>query len=331
VAARQQAEYTVRSAAPPGLQEGLIGVAARADELPEVDAARVVTYADLRITDETTEGTKTLGVSGSAFVVDPAVVARFFDVTERAGDLAGLGDGEIAVRDAVAEAHGWEIGDRLLVQLPDATERELVLAGRFEGGIATNWVLPPETVEGHTPAAYREVFVDLGDGVDVAAVRPDLERIVAGTPTAELQSRDDKAAEMVEANEGTLGILTALFALSLVIGGLGVVNTLTLVIHERVREIGLLRAIGATRGQVRSVIRWEAVLTTSLGALLGAGLGLLGAWVAVAAMPGSPAVTIPGAHLGVAMLATILLGVIASVIPAARAARLDVLDALRAT
>jgi putative ABC transport system permease protein len=116
-----------------------------------------------------------------------------------------------------------------------------------------------------------------------------------------------------------------------VIGGLGVVNTLTLVIHERVREIGLLRAIGATRGQVRSVIRWEAVLTTSLGALLGAGLGLLGAWVAVAAMPGSPAVTIPGAHLGVAMLATILLGVIASVIPAARAARLDVLDALRAT
>jgi putative ABC transport system permease protein len=328
LAERQHAELVVRSTAPPGLQDDLVTIAAQLDELPEVAAARVITYADVRIED----GDAPQPQTGSVHVVDPATVGQLLDVSATDGRLEELGDDQVAVRANFAEGNGWAPGDRLTVELPDATERELEIAALFEGQIATNWLLAPGTVDGHLPAAYRDVLVDVADGAEVAEVQAQLAPIVASVGTAELLSRDELAAEMVEANDSTLGILTALFALSLVIGGLGVVNTLTLVVHERVREIGLLRAIGATRRQIRATIRWEAVLTTALGAILGTVLGLGGAWTAVQALPGpAPAIVVPPAHLAGAILATMFLGVAAAVLPAAKAARTDLLQTLQAS
>jgi putative ABC transport system permease protein len=323
---RQHAELVVRSTAPPGLQDDLVEVAAQADVLPQVAVARVITYADVRIDD----GAAPQPQTGSAHVVDPVAVGQLLDVAATDGRLEELDDDQVAVRASFAEGNGWATGDRLTVELPDATERELEIAALFEGQITTNLLLTLGTVDGHLPAAYHDVLVDVADGVDVAEAQARLAPIVASAGTAELLSRDELAAEMVEANDSTLGILTALFALSLGVGGLGVVNTLTLVVHERIREIGLLRAVGATRGQVRAIIRWEAVLTTALGAILGTLLGLGGAWVAVAALPGpAPAIVVPSAHLVGAILATILLGVVAAVLPAAKAARTDVIQALQ--
>jgi putative ABC transport system permease protein len=326
LAERQHAELVVRSTAPPGLQDDLVEVAAQADVLPEVAVARVITYVDVRIDDAAAPQPQT----GSAHVIDPLVVSQLLDVAATDGRLEDLGDDQVAVRASFAEGSGWATGDRLTVELPDATERELEIAAQFEGQITTNLLLAPGTVDGHLPAAYRDVLVDVADGTDVAQAQAQLAPIVASAGTAELLSRDELAAEMIEANDSTLGILTALFALSLVIGGLGVVNTLTLVVHERIREIGLLRAVGATRGQVRAIIRWEAVLTTALGAILGTVLGLAGAWLAVEALPGpAPTIVVPAAHLASAVLATIVLGVAAAVLPAAKAARTDLIRALQ--
>jgi putative ABC transport system permease protein len=326
LAERQHAELVVRSTAPPGLQDDLVEVAAQADGLPEVAAARVITYVDVRIDD----GAAPQPQTGSAHVVDPVAVGQLLDVAATDGRLEELGDDQVAVRASFAEGNGWATGDWLRVELPDATERELEIAALFEGQITTNLLLAPGAVDGHLPAAYHDVLVDVADDVDVAEVQAQLAPIVASAGSAELLSRDELAAEMVEANDSTLGILTALFALSLVIGGLGVVNTLTLVVHERVREIGLLRAVGATRGQVRAIIRWEAVLTAALGAILGTLLGLAAAWVAVAALPGpAPAIVVPSAHLVGAILATMLLGAVAAVLPAAKAARIDLIQALQ--
>jgi putative ABC transport system permease protein len=328
LAERQHAELVVRSTAPPGLQDDLVRVAAQLDALPEVAVARVITYADLRIDD----GAAPQPQTGSVHVVDPATVGRLLDVTATDGRLEELADDQVAVRASFAEGNGWAPGDRLSVELPDATERELEVAALFEGQIATNLLLAPGAVDGHLPAAYRDVLVDVADGAEVAEAQARLAPMVASLGTAELLSRDQLAAEMVEANDSTLGILTALFALSLVIGGLGVVNTLTLVVHERIREIGLLRAIGATRRQIRAMIRWEAVLTTALGALLGTLFGLGGAWIAVEALPGpAPAIVVPSAHLAGAILATMLLGVVAAVLPAAKAARIDLIQTLQAS
>jgi putative ABC transport system permease protein len=144
-----------------------------------------------------------------------------------------------------------------------------------------------------------------------------------------VMSRAELAEAIAEENESYLGILTAMFALSLTVGVLGVVNTLTLAVYDRIREIGLLRAVGATRGQVRAMVRWEAVITSVMGAALGTALGLGAAWIAVDALPDtSMTYTIPYLHLGAAIVATALLGVIAALLPARRAARIDVLRAV---
>jgi putative ABC transport system permease protein len=160
LAERQHAELVVRSTAPPGLQDDLVGIAAQADELPEVAVARVITYADVRIDD----GAAPQPQTSSAHVVDPATVGQLLDVTATDGRLEELGDDQVAVRASFAEGNGWATGDRLTVELPDATERELEIAVLFEGQITTNLLLAPGAVDGHLPAAYRDVLVDVAEG-----------------------------------------------------------------------------------------------------------------------------------------------------------------------
>jgi putative ABC transport system permease protein len=120
-----------------------------------------------------------------------------------------------------------------------------------------------------------------------------------------------------------------MFALSLAVGLLGVVNLLILAVYDRIREIGLLRAVGATRGQVRAMVRWEAVITSIIGAARGTALVLGVAWFAIAALPDTSMTdTIPFLHLGAAVLTNALLGGAASLLPARRAASLDILRAV---
>ena len=265
----------------------------------------------------------------NAYVVDPAVADRLFDVEDRADSVRDLAEDEIAVREATAVANGWERGERVIVRFPDASSQELTIGALFEGGITTDWIVPPATTEGHLTEASRELFVRLDEGVSTDQVQPELERLAEEVPATDVMSRAELAETIAGENESYLGILTAMFGLSLVVGVLGVVNTLTLAVYDRIREIGLVRAVGATRGQVRAMVRWEAVITSVMGAALGTALGLAAAWIAVEAMPDtSMTYTLPYLHLGAAVVATALLGVVASLFPARRAARIDVLRAV---
>jgi putative ABC transport system permease protein len=121
-----------------------------------------------------------------------------------------------------------------------------------------------------------------------------------------------------------------LLALAVVIALIGIANTLALSIHERRREIGLLRAVGMTRSQVRRTVRWEAVLIALLGTALGALLAIGGAWGIVKALADENITTfaIPGAQLVIITLLAGSAGIVAAVGPARRAAKLDVLDAI---
>jgi putative ABC transport system permease protein len=324
LAARQHAELQISSSAPQGLHDTLFDVANEADGLPGVAAARTVTYSELEIdTDDARP------VTANAYVVDPAVADQLFDVDDRTGGLRDLAAGQIAVRETVAVANGWTTGDQVTARLPDTTSQQLIIGALFEGGITTDWIVPPATAEDHLPDASREVFVRLDEGITAEQVQPELEHIVKDVPATRVMSRAELAEQIAEENASYFGILTAMFALSLAVGVLGVVNTLTLAVYDRIREIGLLRAVGATRGQVRAMVRWEAVLTSVMGAALGTALGLGSAWIAVAALPDTfMTYTIPFLHLGAAVLATALLGVVASLLPARRAARIDVLRAV---
>ena len=328
LAQRQHADFIIRSTAREGLHDALFGVAERLDRLPAVATARVVTYGEAQITDPS--GDEARPRTATLYIVDPTEVAALFDVEDRVGRTAALTTGEIAVRDSVAAANSWQVGTRLPARFPDGTSTQLTVSALFTGTVSTDWIVAPQTAEAHQSVAYREAFARLRDGVSIADARPAVEQVVAAEPTATLLSRDEQVAQTSEANESSLGILTALFSLSLVIGVIGVVNTLSLAVIERVRELGLLRAVGATRGQVRSMIRWEALLTSTLGAVSGATLGLVLGWIAVQAMPDQTVTfALPVVHLGLAVVATAALGIIASVVPALRASRIDVLEALQ--
>jgi putative ABC transport system permease protein len=327
LAARQHAEFQIISSAPQGLQDTMFELAEQADGVPGVAAARVVTYGEFEIVDDSADDPRPR--VASAYVVDPAIADQLFDVEDRTGAFPVLAVSEIAVRESAAARNGWQTGDRVTLRFPDTSSQQVVIGALFEGGITTDWIIPPATAEGHLGDASREVFVRLDQGVPTEQVQPELERIADAVPATDVMSRTELAEAIADENESYLGILTAMFALSLAVGMLGVVNTLTLAVYDRTREIGLLRAVGATRGQVRAIVRWEAVITSIMGAALGTALGLGTAWVAVAAMPAtSMTYTIPILHLSAAVLATALLGVAASLLPARRAASIDVLRAV---
>jgi putative ABC transport system permease protein len=127
-----------------------------------------------------------------------------------------------------------------------------------------------------------------------------------------------------------VGLVTVMLLLAVVIALLGIVNTLALAVFERTRELGLLRAVGMTRGQVRAMVRWESVVISTIGALLGAGLGLgLGlALVRAVADEGIETIAVPGMQLGVYVVAAAFAGVLAAIGPARRASNVDVLRAV---
>jgi putative ABC transport system permease protein len=155
-----------------------------------------------------------------------------------------------------------------------------------------------------------------------------LQQALAQFPDAKVQTK----AEFVKTQERGINLLLSmlyvLLSLSIVVSLFGIVNTLVLTVFERTRELGMLRAIGMTRRQVRSMIRHESIVTALLGAALGIPVGIVLA-VMVGYAIKYPAFTIPWATLIVFVVAAIVAGLIAAIFPARRAARLNVLEALQ--
>jgi putative ABC transport system permease protein len=126
-----------------------------------------------------------------------------------------------------------------------------------------------------------------------------------------------------------LNLLYGLLALSVVISLFGIVNTLVLSVYERTREIGLLRAIGASRRQVRATVRYESVITSIMGGIMGIVIGTVFAYVVTTRFAGEGVTfAVPGLQLVVFLLLAIVVGVVAAILPARRAARIDILDAI---
>jgi putative ABC transport system permease protein len=179
------------------------------------------------------------------------------------------------------------------------------------------------------PRFDTSVLVAKADGVSVADARAAIERVTAEYPTAKLQDQTEYKQAQAAQIERVVNLVYVLLALAVLIALLGIANTLALSIFERTRELGLLRAVGMTRRQLRSMVRWESVIIALLGAFLGLAIGLFSGWAMVTAVADEGArLQLPAGQLAAVALIAALAGMVAAVLPARRASRLNLLAAI---
>jgi putative ABC transport system permease protein len=258
--------------------------------------------------------------------VDPADVERLeLDVTD-GGPLAA---GSVLLQQSWADDHDLGVGDHLELTMP-AGERSYVVAGTFDDNpvVAAPVLLSlDDFAEGGFPETDNVLILYTDDS---AGVQGRLDAVVADLPIVTVKNQAEFAQEQRKPIDQLVLMIFALLGLALVIAVLGIVNTLALSVIERTREVGLLRAIGLSRSQLRRMITLESVVIAVLGALLGV---LLGIGFGVALMyavrdQGLEVISVPFVQLGVFLLLSVVIGVLAAVFPARRAARLDVLRAI---
>jgi putative ABC transport system permease protein len=174
------------------------------------------------------------------------------------------------------------------------------------------------------------VFVQLDAGVSVDEVEPEIEAAVADFPTAEVQSVEEYKDAIGSQFDAILMLMLGLLALALVIALIGIANTIALSVIERTRELGLLRAVGTSRSQLRSTIRWESAIIAVFGTLLGLAVGLLGGWGFITALSdeGFTEFRIPYGQVIAVVVIAAAAGIVAALLPAWRASRMNVLDAI---
>lgn len=267
-------------------------------------------------------------------VTDPGPFARSFDLGEVEGSLRTLGDDGIAVTRAEAEKRDLQVGSRTELAFPDGTTESFevrAVYGRSE--LAGDYVITRGAWAPHRAQdADSLVSVTFADGVGAAEGKAAVEETAEKYGDPDVQTREEYARSAAGGIDMMLTLVYALLALAVLIALLGIANTLTLALHERTRELGLLRAVGQTRAQLRAMVRWESVLVAAFGTAGGLVLGGFLGWVLVKAADGATgsafAFALPPTRLAVVAAVGLAAGALAGLRPARRAARLDVLRAI---
>jgi putative ABC transport system permease protein len=261
---------------------------------------------------------------------DPAAFTQAvnFDVSD--GELT-LGSGDVLVSETYAEEHHVDVGDSLSMALPTG-EQSLGVTGIYPQGQQFNEMavgLGTLEAAGIRPADSL-VYVIAEPDIDLAAVREGIDEVTAELPLIAVKDQEGfKADQRAQVNQ-LLFLVYALLGLAIIIAVLGIVNTLALSVLERTREIGLLRAVGLSRPQLRRMVRLESIAIAVLGAVLGVGLGIVFgiALQRSQAGEGLEVLAVPWVQLAIFVLLAGVVGVLAALWPAHRAARLDVLRAI---
>ncbi|WP_225828955.1 ABC transporter permease [Streptomyces naphthomycinicus] len=255
----------------------------------------------------------------------------------RGGSAAGLADGRLALDADYAEDHGVRVGSVLPVDFPGGRRAELTVGAltdqeQAEGfGTRGGVFFGLTTLEKYAPGGQdAALYVNAAPGTDPAELRTRLERTLTAFPQVQVRDQADYKDLVHDQIAVLLYLVYALLGLAIVIAVLGVVNTLALSVVERTREIGLLRAIGLGRRQLRRMIRLESVVIAVFGAVLGLALGLV--WGVcmqqVLALRGLTALAIPWGTIVAVVIGSAVVGVAAALLPALRASRLNVLAAI---
>ncbi|MFJ9710129.1 ABC transporter permease [Streptomyces sp. NPDC101234] len=276
-------------------------------------------------------------VTTTAAGYDPQVDA-VAHVAYKGGDTAAaLADGSLGMDVNFAEDHKVRLGSVLAVEFPGGKSAEMKVGALTDqdsgSGFGTQGGLffGIATVEKYVPNGQdSSLYVNRASGTSPDRLRKDLDRTLAPFPQVQVRDEADYKKLVHDQIAVLLYLVYALLGLAIVIAVLGVVNTLALSVVERTREIGLLRAIGLARRQLRRMIRLESVVIAVFGAVLGLALGLV--WGVctqqVLALQGMKALAVPWGTIVAVVIGSAVVGIVAALLPALRASRMNVLAAI---
>ena len=256
--------------------------------------------------------------------LDPSAIERVWSFDWIEGNdqvLAQLGtDGAIVEEQTAASLGGLKVGGTLAVTTVEGKRATLKVLGIYRDPMMLNGIVM--STSGYnalfpTPQTFM-VVASAQPGADIAATQQAIEAALASTPTAEVQTAEQYKEGTVDLVNQLLLLIYGLLALSVIISLFGIVNTLVLAVYERTREIGLVRAIGMSRGQVRATVRFESVITSIIGAIMGIVVGIVFAWVVTHQVrrPGYRVLHSPAASWSCLLVLAVVVGVIAAILPA---------------
>jgi putative ABC transport system permease protein len=300
-----------------------------AREAAQVDGVRTV--SSLSFAGAEYEG-KDIRVSA----VDPSTVSEVLTLEWEEGSpdtLSGITGDAAVLDDAWASSNDVEVGDQVTVRTPLERELTLTVDGTIKDNadLLGNVVLSEDTLRREFGSRQPSMtLVALEEGANADAVQEQIsQRVDRRFPTVDTLNQQELKDNQEEQINQLVGFFYVLLALAIVISLLGIVTTLALSIHERTRELGMLRAVGMSRRQVRTMVRYESVITALIGAILGTVLGVIFAsLLAVPLADEGFELSYPIVTLLILLVLAALAGVLAAIFPARRAARLDVLRAL---
>jgi putative ABC transport system permease protein len=296
-------------------------VAKRLAEQPQLEAVAAARFGIWKLN----------GATKQLQAVDPVAYGKVVRTEVTSGSLDAMAGGGLAVKDTVAEANGWTVGETVAMEFPRGVQQVPVRAIYKDNSLNGDYLLSLRNYErGYTDQLDSQVLVKAAPGVDPATSRAAIDRVVADFPNVTVRDQAEFRAETTRQINQIINLFYSLLGLAILIALFGIVNTLALSIFERVRELGLLRAVGATRRQLRSMIRWEAVIIAILGAVLGLAVGVFFGWTVVRASRGIGITdfSLPTGQLVLFVLLAGLAGILAAILPGRRAARVDMLRAI---
>ncbi len=297
-----------------------ISITDQLTQLAEIDQATGVGFIAAKVGDE----------SPFVLVFNPKTADGLYDLEMVEGTQKGLTKNEILVEADKALDKNLSVGSRVQVTLVDGRSMQLTVAGTYTDAYG-NYAVSRELFEGsNTPLFDSFVYIKTAEGVSDESARTAISAVSEDLGIGKLESRDEYIDTQAGQVDQFLALIYGLLFLSVIIAIVGIIITLLLSVFERRREIGLLRAVGMTRSQVRTMVRWESVITSLFGAVTGVVLGILTGIVIVVSLndSGFSAFTLPIANTIVILVGAFVVGVIAAVFPAWRATRTEIISAI---
>ncbi|MFF4837787.1 ABC transporter permease [Streptomyces sp. NPDC001315] len=264
--------------------------------------------------------------------VDGSAIGRLTELTMDSGAFE-VGGTRVVVDDDTATSHGWKAGSDFTVNYEDGKKQQLTVAGVYQGNeMMRGIMLDNATLSPHqSDATDMQVMVKTSDGTS-GATKDRLEKALGSNPAVKVQSKKDISNDIAQMFTLMLNMLYGLLAMAVIVAVLGVINTLAMSVFERSQEIGMLRAIGLDRKNVKRMVRLESLVISLFGGVLGIGLGVFFGWAAgelLGTKMSTYELVLPWARMAVFLLLAATVGVLAALWPARRAGRLNMLAAIK--